>query len=51
MLANINNNFLSSTDRLRNFEKFKTDSLDLPYDYGSIMHFGMWVIILSLSIL
>ncbi|AWP13014.1 putative low choriolytic enzyme-like isoform 2 [Scophthalmus maximus] len=29
-------------DRLRNFEKFRTDSLDLPYDYGSIMHFGMY---------
>ncbi|KAL6100716.1 uncharacterized protein ACO6RY_07798 [Pungitius sinensis] len=29
-------------DRLRNFEKFKTDSLDLPYDYSSIMHFGMY---------
>ncbi|KAF0026504.1 hypothetical protein F2P81_021241 [Scophthalmus maximus] len=28
--------------RLRNFEKFRTDSLDLPYDYGSIMHFGMY---------
>ncbi|XP_008297365.1 low choriolytic enzyme [Stegastes partitus] len=27
-------------DRLRNFEKFRTESLDLPYDYGSIMHFG-----------
>ncbi|XP_013872164.1 high choriolytic enzyme 1 [Austrofundulus limnaeus] len=29
-------------DRLRNFEKFKTENLDLPYDYGSIMHFGMY---------
>ncbi|TMS06167.1 Zinc metalloproteinase nas-14 [Larimichthys crocea] len=29
-------------DRLRNFEKFKTDNLNLPYDYGSIMHFGMY---------
>uniref|UniRef100_A0A8C4D610 Metalloendopeptidase n=1 Tax=Dicentrarchus labrax TaxID=13489 RepID=A0A8C4D610_DICLA len=29
-------------DRVRNFEKFKTDSLDLPYDYASIMHFGMY---------
>ncbi|XP_058476176.1 hatching enzyme 1.2 isoform X1 [Solea solea] len=29
-------------DRLRNFEKFRTDNLDLPYDYGSIMHFGMY---------
>lgn len=29
------------TDRVRNFEKFKTDSMDLPYDYSSIMHFGM----------
>ncbi|MEQ2229332.1 hypothetical protein ILYODFUR_017780 [Ilyodon furcidens] len=29
-------------DRLRNFEKFKTDSLDLPYDFSSIMHFGMY---------
>ncbi|XP_076603048.1 hatching enzyme 1.2 [Chaetodon auriga] len=29
-------------DRLRNFEKFKTDNLELPYDYGSIMHFGMY---------
>ncbi|XP_076018085.1 hatching enzyme 1.2 [Genypterus blacodes] len=29
-------------DRFRNFEKFKTDSLDLPYDYSSIMHFGMY---------
>ncbi|KAM7407562.1 hypothetical protein PAMA_003334 [Pampus argenteus] len=29
-------------DRLRNFEKFKTDNLDLPYDYRSIMHFGMY---------
>uniref|UniRef100_A0A3B4ABQ3 Metalloendopeptidase n=1 Tax=Periophthalmus magnuspinnatus TaxID=409849 RepID=A0A3B4ABQ3_9GOBI len=29
-------------DRLRNFEKFKTDSLNLPYDYNSIMHFGMY---------
>uniref|UniRef100_A0A3Q3K4S8 Metalloendopeptidase n=1 Tax=Monopterus albus TaxID=43700 RepID=A0A3Q3K4S8_MONAL len=29
-------------DRVRNFEKFRTDILDLPYDYGSIMHFGMY---------
>ncbi|CAG5865521.1 unnamed protein product, partial [Menidia menidia] len=29
-------------DRLRNFEKFRTDNLDLPYDYSSIMHFGMY---------
>uniref|UniRef100_A0A3P8VV40 Metalloendopeptidase n=1 Tax=Cynoglossus semilaevis TaxID=244447 RepID=A0A3P8VV40_CYNSE len=29
-------------DRLRNFEKFRTDTLDLPYDYRSIMHFGMY---------
>ncbi|KAM9850863.1 high choriolytic enzyme 1 [Aulostomus maculatus] len=29
-------------DRVRNFEKFKTDNLDLPYDYNSIMHFGMF---------
>ncbi|KTF79618.1 hypothetical protein cypCar_00030794 [Cyprinus carpio] len=29
-------------DRLRNFEKFKTDNLDTPYDYGSIMHFGKY---------
>uniref|UniRef100_A0A673NHP8 Metalloendopeptidase n=1 Tax=Sinocyclocheilus rhinocerous TaxID=307959 RepID=A0A673NHP8_9TELE len=25
-------------DRLRNFEKFKTNNLDTPYDYGSIMY-------------
>uniref|UniRef100_A0A3Q1JF40 Metalloendopeptidase n=1 Tax=Anabas testudineus TaxID=64144 RepID=A0A3Q1JF40_ANATE len=29
-------------DRLRNFQKFKTDNLGLPYDYSSIMHFGMY---------
>uniref|UniRef100_A0A3Q3W035 Metalloendopeptidase n=1 Tax=Mola mola TaxID=94237 RepID=A0A3Q3W035_MOLML len=29
-------------DRLRNFEKFRTEDLDLPYDYSSIMHFGMY---------
>ncbi|KAM9346848.1 uncharacterized protein ABDE67_011161 [Symphorus nematophorus] len=29
-------------NRLRNFEKFKTDNLELPYDYSSIMHFGMY---------
>lgn len=29
------------TDRVRNFEKFRTDNLGLPYDYSSIMHFGM----------
>ena len=32
-----------SSDRLRNFEKFKTNNLDTPYDYGSLMHFGMYV--------
>ncbi|CAL8321633.1 unnamed protein product [Merluccius merluccius] len=30
------------SDRLRNFEKFKTDNMNLPYDYGSIMHFGKY---------
>uniref|UniRef100_A0A4W5LQB1 Metalloendopeptidase n=1 Tax=Hucho hucho TaxID=62062 RepID=A0A4W5LQB1_9TELE len=29
-------------DRVRNFEKFKTNSLDIPYDYDSVMHFGMY---------
>uniref|UniRef100_A0A4W4H8E2 Metalloendopeptidase n=1 Tax=Electrophorus electricus TaxID=8005 RepID=A0A4W4H8E2_ELEEL len=29
-------------DHLRNFEKFKTNNLDTPYDYGSIMHFGKY---------
>ncbi|XP_067264867.1 hatching enzyme 1.2 isoform X1 [Chanodichthys erythropterus] len=29
-------------DRLRNFEKFKTNNLDTPYDYSSIMHFGKY---------
>ncbi|XP_020787433.1 hatching enzyme 1.2 [Boleophthalmus pectinirostris] len=29
-------------DRIRNFEKFKTDHLNLPYDYNSILHFGMY---------
>ncbi|KAJ3591738.1 hypothetical protein NHX12_006870 [Muraenolepis orangiensis] len=29
-------------DRLRNFEKFKTDNMNLPYDFGSIMHFGQY---------
>ncbi|XP_065149391.1 hatching enzyme 1.2 [Paramisgurnus dabryanus] len=29
-------------DRMRNFEKFKTNNLDTPYDFGSIMHFGMY---------
>ncbi|KAM6985402.1 hatching enzyme 1.2 [Aplochiton taeniatus] len=28
--------------RMRNFEKFKTNNQDMPYDYGSIMHFGMY---------
>ncbi|XP_046700572.1 hatching enzyme 1.2 [Silurus meridionalis] len=27
-------------DRVRNFEKFKMNNMDMPYDYGSIMHFG-----------
>ncbi|XP_051564820.1 hatching enzyme 1.2-like isoform X1 [Myxocyprinus asiaticus] len=29
-------------DRVRNFEKFKTNNLDTPYDYSSIMHFGRY---------
>ncbi|KAF7665224.1 hypothetical protein LDENG_00148840 [Lucifuga dentata] len=33
---------ICTDNRLRNFEKFKTENLDLPYDYGSIMHFGMY---------
>ncbi|XP_035266982.1 high choriolytic enzyme 1-like [Anguilla anguilla] len=27
-------------DRVRNFGKYKTNNLDMPYDYSSIMHFG-----------
>ncbi|KAL0985678.1 hypothetical protein UPYG_G00160390 [Umbra pygmaea] len=29
-------------DQVKNFEKFKTNNLDTPYDHGSIMHFGMY---------
>ncbi|TRY99643.1 hypothetical protein DNTS_000105, partial [Danionella cerebrum] len=29
-------------DKLRNFEKFKTNNLGTPYDYSSIMHFGKY---------
>ncbi|KAG5852498.1 hypothetical protein ANANG_G00063060 [Anguilla anguilla] len=27
-------------DRVRNFGKYKTNNMDMPYDYSSIMHFG-----------
>uniref|UniRef100_A0A8B9HPR2 Metalloendopeptidase n=1 Tax=Astyanax mexicanus TaxID=7994 RepID=A0A8B9HPR2_ASTMX len=29
-------------DRTRNFAKFKTNNMDMPYDYKSIMHFGKY---------
>ncbi|XP_036428826.1 low choriolytic enzyme [Colossoma macropomum] len=29
-------------DRLRNFERFRINNMDTPYDYGSIMHFGKY---------
>ncbi|KAM9431702.1 hatching enzyme 1.2 [Clarias gariepinus] len=29
-------------DHLRNFAKFKMNNMDMPYDYGSIMHFGKY---------
>ncbi|TSR51430.1 Embryonic protein UVS.2 [Bagarius yarrelli] len=32
----------SYADRVRNFEKFRVNNMDMPYDYGSIMHFGRY---------
>ncbi|XP_066544159.1 hatching enzyme 1.2 isoform X2 [Amia ocellicauda] len=29
-------------DRVNNFERYKTNNLDTPYDYSSIMHFGKY---------
>ncbi|XP_028847000.1 high choriolytic enzyme 1 [Denticeps clupeoides] len=29
-------------DRMRYFEKFKTNNMDTPYDYSSVMHFGKY---------
>ncbi|KAI1898308.1 hypothetical protein AGOR_G00070990 [Albula goreensis] len=29
-------------DKVRNFAKYKTNNMDMPYDYGSIMHFGRY---------
>ncbi|XP_039612291.1 low choriolytic enzyme-like isoform X2 [Polypterus senegalus] len=29
-------------DREFNFDKYKTNNLDTPYDYGSLMHFGKY---------
>lgn len=31
---------LCFSDHVRNFKKFNLNNMDMPYDYGSIKHFG-----------